>query len=59
LDALAEELAVILDAAARISEVATDDVPPMTHAVSMVNVTPPTSSSTACLVRTSSRRRRT
>lgn len=39
LDVLGDQLNVILDAFARISEVATDDVPPMTHAVSRVNVT--------------------
>lgn len=41
LDHLAPQLAVILDSVARVSEVAADDVPPMSHAVPLVNVTRP------------------
>lgn len=38
LDHYAEQLAVILDAVARVSEVAADDIPPTSHPVPLVNV---------------------
>ncbi|HBJ73549.1 MAG TPA: Asp-tRNA(Asn)/Glu-tRNA(Gln) amidotransferase GatCAB subunit C [Actinobacteria bacterium] len=38
LDHYAEQLDVILHAVARISEVAADDIPPMSHPIAMVNV---------------------
>jgi aspartyl-tRNA(Asn)/glutamyl-tRNA(Gln) amidotransferase subunit C len=41
LDRLSGELAVILDAVARVSEVATDEVPPMSHPLPLTNVTRP------------------
>jgi aspartyl-tRNA(Asn)/glutamyl-tRNA(Gln) amidotransferase subunit C len=37
----AEQLAVILDAVARVSEVAADDIPPTSHPVPLVNVLRP------------------
>jgi aspartyl-tRNA(Asn)/glutamyl-tRNA(Gln) amidotransferase subunit C len=36
---LTNDLDAIITAVARVGEVATDDVPPMTHAVSLLNVT--------------------
>ena len=41
LDRLSGELAVILDAVARVSEVAADEVPPMSHPLPLTNVTRP------------------
>ena len=41
LDTLSGELAVILESVARVSEVATDDVPPMSHPMPLTNVTRP------------------
>lgn len=41
LDRLSGELAVILDAVARVGEVAADDVPPMSHPLPLTNVTRP------------------
>ncbi len=41
LDHYAEQLDVILQAVARVSEVAADDVPPTSHPVPLVNVTRP------------------
>ena len=41
LDLFAGQLAVILDAVARVGEATAADVPPMTHAVPMTNVTRP------------------
>jgi aspartyl-tRNA(Asn)/glutamyl-tRNA(Gln) amidotransferase subunit C len=41
LDRLSGELAVILDAVARVSEVATAEVPPMSHPLPLTNVTRP------------------
>jgi aspartyl-tRNA(Asn)/glutamyl-tRNA(Gln) amidotransferase subunit C len=41
LDRLSGELAVILDAVARVSEVAAEDVPPMSHPLPLTNVTRP------------------
>ena len=41
LDLFAGQLTVVLDAVARVGEAAADDVPPMTHAVPMTNVTRP------------------
>jgi len=38
LDLFAGQLDVILDAVAKVSEVATDDVPPTSHAVPLTNV---------------------
>jgi aspartyl-tRNA(Asn)/glutamyl-tRNA(Gln) amidotransferase subunit C len=38
LDRMAAQLDVILGAVARVSEVAADDVPPMSHAVPLTNV---------------------
>ncbi|UPK73766.1 Asp-tRNA(Asn)/Glu-tRNA(Gln) amidotransferase subunit GatC [Nocardioidaceae bacterium SCSIO 66511] len=38
LDKMAPELSVILDSVAAVSEVATDDIPPMSHAVPLTNV---------------------
>lgn len=38
LDLFAGQLGVILDAVAQVSEVATDDVPPTSHAVPLTNV---------------------
>lgn len=38
LDHYAEQLDVILQSVARISEVAADDIPPMSHPIPMVNV---------------------
>lgn len=35
---LAPQLDVILDAVAQVQEVAADDIPPMTHALALVNV---------------------
>jgi aspartyl-tRNA(Asn)/glutamyl-tRNA(Gln) amidotransferase subunit C len=40
-DRFSQQLRVILGAFERIREVASDDVPPMTHAVDLVNVTRP------------------
>ena len=41
LDHYAEQLDVILQAVARVSEVAADDIPPTSHPVPLVNVTRP------------------
>ena len=41
LDRLSGELAVILDAVARVREVAADEVPPMSHPMPLTNVTRP------------------
>jgi aspartyl-tRNA(Asn)/glutamyl-tRNA(Gln) amidotransferase subunit C len=41
LDRLSGELAVILDAVAKVGEVAADDVPPMSHPLPLTNVTRP------------------
>jgi aspartyl-tRNA(Asn)/glutamyl-tRNA(Gln) amidotransferase subunit C len=41
LDLFAGQLAVVLDAVARVGEAAAEDVPPTTHAVPMTNVTRP------------------
>ena len=41
LGTLSGELAVILESVARVSEVATDDVPPMSHPLPLTNVTRP------------------
>jgi aspartyl-tRNA(Asn)/glutamyl-tRNA(Gln) amidotransferase subunit C len=41
LDRLAAELGVILDAVARVGEVAAADVPPMSHPLPLTNVTRP------------------
>lgn len=41
LDRLCGELGVILDAVARVGEVAADDVPPMSHPLPLTNVTRP------------------
>ena len=41
LDRLSGELAVILDAVARVGEVAADEVPPMSHPLPLTNVTRP------------------
>lgn len=41
LDLFAGQLAVVLDAVARVGEAAVEDVPPTTHAVPMTNVTRP------------------
>lgn len=38
LDTFAQQLDVILDSVAKVSEVATDDVPPTSHAVPLTNV---------------------
>ncbi len=38
LDHLAPQLAVILDAVAKVGEVAADDIPPTSHAVPLTNV---------------------
>ena len=41
LDKLSGELAVILESVVRVSEVAADDVPPMSHPLPLTNVTRP------------------
>jgi len=41
LDLFAGQLAVVLDAVARVGEAPVEDVPPTTHAVPMTNVTRP------------------
>jgi aspartyl-tRNA(Asn)/glutamyl-tRNA(Gln) amidotransferase subunit C len=41
LDRMSGELAVILESVARVSEVAADDVPPMSHPLPLTNVTRP------------------
>ncbi len=41
LDRFAGQLGAVLDAVARVGEAAAEDVPPMTHAVPMTNVTRP------------------
>jgi len=41
LDKLSSELAVILESVAKVSEVATDDVPPTSHPLPLTNVTRP------------------
>ena len=41
LELFAGQLAVVLDAVARVGEAPVDDVPPMTHAVPMTNVMRP------------------
>ncbi|MEP7034837.1 MAG: Asp-tRNA(Asn)/Glu-tRNA(Gln) amidotransferase subunit GatC [Actinomycetota bacterium] len=41
LDKLSGELAVILESVARVSEVASDEVPPMSHPLPLTNVTRP------------------
>ena len=41
LDRFAGQLGAVLDAVARVGEAAAADVPPMTHAVPMTNVTRP------------------
>jgi aspartyl-tRNA(Asn)/glutamyl-tRNA(Gln) amidotransferase subunit C len=41
LDKMSGELAVILESVARVSEVAADDVPPMSHPLPLTNVTRP------------------
>ena len=41
LDKMSGELAIILESVARVSEVATDDVPPTSHPLPMTNVTRP------------------
>lgn len=39
LDKMSGELAIILESVARVSEVATDDVPPTSHPMPLTNVT--------------------
>ena len=41
LDKMSGELAIILESVARVSEVATDDVPPTSHPLPLTNVTRP------------------
>lgn len=41
LDKMSGELAIILESVARVSEVATDDVPPTSHPLPMTNVNRP------------------
>ena len=41
LDKMAGELAVILESVARVSEVATEEIPPMSHPLPLTNVTRP------------------
>ncbi len=50
LDRFAGQLGAVLDAVARVGEAAAEDVPPMTHAVPMTNVTRP-DEVTPCLPR--------
>ncbi len=50
LDRFADQLDAVLDAVARVGEAAAEDVPPMTHAVPMTNVTRP-DEVTPCLPR--------
>ena len=41
LDKMSGELAIILESVARVSEVATDDIPPTSHPLPLTNVTRP------------------
>jgi len=41
LDTMSGELAIILESVARVSEVATDDIPPTSHPLPLTNVTRP------------------
>ena len=41
LDKMSGELAIILESVARVSEVATDDIPPTSHPLPLINVTRP------------------
>ncbi len=41
LDALVGELGVILESVAKVQQVATDDIPPMSHPMPLTNVTRP------------------
>ncbi len=50
LDRFAGQLGAVLDAVARVGDAAAEDVPPMTHAVPMTNVTRP-DEVTPCLPR--------